>query len=328
MNDPSDWCYICGLVSARAERLMDKRAVLGVFEADSPEELKSRLRASLLFADAPPSDMPMDEVNKRFQQAVRGIAVSSPDVRIGDLFILDRVWEGFRAFAKSTPAEKGAVQSGRRTESADVTAELFRACWEGRVEDERMQPVADAAVALRAAAEGETDLAGMVDRVVDAHEAAAHEKTAHALGGEALEEWVAVLTRLRAGLTLFRAKRLGWDTQKFLEPWRAVGVDHPALADLATGKKEEWAGAWDRLGLPNAAGALNAADAPVELERRIDNRISGLAGGAKGMPFGTERVFAFLWALRNEATNLRMVLTAAACGIPAERVAAQMRAAG
>jgi len=44
------------------------------------------------------------------------------------------------------------------------------------------------------------------------------------------------------------------------------------------------------------------------------------------MAFGPEIVFAFLWALRAEAFNLRMVLSAADYGTPEERLVKQLRA--
>ena len=326
MIRPSDWCFICGLVSARAERLMDRRAVLGVLNAASSEERRNSLRASLLFADAPPSDASLDEVSDRFERAVRAIAHSAPDNRIGDLVLLDRPWQAFRSFARAKVGGRAEAPTGSRPPSANDLDAIFHECWEGRVDDPRLQPFADGAEAMRAAVAGETDVPGMVDRVADAHEAASLRRAAAALGSETLSDWIAILTRLRAGLVVTRAWALGWDVQKFAAPWQAAGMDQPELKELISAGSEQLPAAWDRLGLPNAAEALRAADPSATLARVIDDRITALAGEARGMPFGPERVFAFLWGLRREALNLSIALTAAVNGIPEDRAASELRA--
>jgi hypothetical protein len=119
----------------------------------------------------------------------------------------------------------------------------------------------------------------------------------------------------------------GWPASAFLADWQRFGFDDPALATLAEGERPEWPGALDRLGLPAAEDLLAEAEPAVRLARRIDARLGELASAAGGIPFGPERVFAFLWALRMEALHLRLVLTAAAFGIPEDRVVGEWRAA-
>jgi len=323
MSEQAEWCFICGLVSALEERLMDERAIMAVFEAGSEEDLKTRLRASLLFADAPSSDRPADEVEERFAAFARAVGEVSPDGGIADLFLLEGSWRRFRGYAKRALAQRSETRSTRGEKDTDAASELFDALWSGRVEDPRMQFFADAATAL-ASAEGDEDTAGMVDRILDAHECAALRTVAAALDGEMLYEWVAAFTRMRAGLAVFRAREMGWDAQRILAPWRTVGFDEPALVELASNRKDDWPAAWDRLGLPEAARAPEG-DAAVWISRRIRRRMSALTEEAKGIPFGPEQVFAFLWSLREEATKLRVVLTAAACGMSEERVAEVIR---
>jgi len=140
-----------------------------------------------------------------------------------------------------------------------------------------------------------------------------------------LPGWIDLLTNLRAALAAFRATRLGWDAEKSLAPWLAAGFDNFFIFDLARAKPEDWLVIWDRLGLSIAADILNSEDAPAQIERAIDARMTAFGDEARGIPFGPEVVFAFLWALRNEALNLRIVLTARACGMDEARVAAQLR---
>jgi hypothetical protein len=312
-------------MSAQSSRLMEHRAILALAHVESPEEMQTGVRGSLLFADAAPTASPLDEVTGRFERTVRDLAERSPDGRIADLFLLEKMWEDFRTFAKSILAETKGGRPVERGETVDVMAEVFHACWEGMPPDERLQPFADAAAAIREVVAGESEIPGVVDRIVDAQEAAALKRTAHALSRGALAEWVDLWMCLRAGLALFRARRLGWDVEEYLRTWQAVGVDDPALADLALGGEDEGPAAWDRLGLPNVAKALQVEDAPVALAREIDDRITDISDEARGVPFGPECAFAFFWALRNETKNLRLALTAAACGIDEERVAAELR---
>lgn len=325
MTNPSQWCFISGLVSARTERLMDHRALLGLLEADSSEELRTRLRASLLFAERPPSDKPLDEVEERFEDTVQWIAGLSPDDRIGDLVLIGRQWEAFRTFVKDKLKREPESRQGKTAAKAEPADERFEEAWRCRAEDDRMEPFMKAAEEIQAAFEQQEDVAAWVDRLADAREAAALVATADALQCETLLDWVRVYAKLRVGSTLIRAGRIGWETEPLIEQWQAAGFDDPELLELAAADAAAWGPALEKLGLPHAARILSAPDATVALARKIDDHLANLAQGAKGTPFGPEVVFAFLWALRSEAINMKLVLSAAAFGIPRERVAEQLR---
>jgi len=326
MGRPEDWAFVSGWVSARAERLMDRRAILALLDAGGPEEVALRLRSSLLFAEA--SGVPLaDQADRGFAAIATEIAAMAPDRRIGDLFLMDRRWHRFREFAKAMLAGEGDALA-RRSARPSAETELLRECWEGRTEDERLRPFVRAAEAVRAAAAVE-DLPGLVDRVCDAHEASALVATAGMLDGERLFEWVTDWVRLRGALAFFRARRLGWNMAAVLEPWRAVGLDSPELMGVALGKDDELISAWERLGVAGArelvgAGPSGGDDVLVRLARRIESAIEGRIAQAQGIPFGPERVFEFLWRLRREATAVKIVLASLACGMPKEKAAADL----
>lgn len=325
MIDPSEWCFISGLVSAQSERLMDRRTLLGLLEADSPEELRGRLRASLLFTESPPSGNPLDDIEARLEEVVERIAALSPDDRIADLVLMSRRWEELRTFAKRKLQGASGTQPGKPAAKPGPADELLEAAWRGRVEDTRMKPFVEAAEEIQSASEQQEDVPGWVDRLVDAREAATLVAVAAELGGKALTDWVRTYANLCAGLALIRARRIGWEVEPFWEQWKAVGFDDPDLAELAGADETAWPRSLEKLGLPDAARVLSAPDPTVALARRMDDQLANLASAAKGMPFGPELVFAFLWALRSEAVNMKLVLAAAAFGIPEERVAAELR---
>jgi len=325
--DRQSWTYVSGLVSAQWERLMERRDLLAFTGIDSPEERSARLRSSLLFADAPPGGNLVDEVEEAFCAYVQRIAAVSPDDRIADLFLLERDWEEFRRFAKSVMLQETEPRRELRDGGA---AELspVEAAWRGDVEEERFTPFAEAAGRIASDCPREGDRAGWIDHVADAYAAASLIRTAARLRAEDLLDWVRTWATLRAALALIRARRLSWDAAALWTHWQAAGFDDPALAELAAGAEAEWPSALDKLGMGTAGTALTDLTEPdmtVRLAQQIDDRVTQLASASSGIPFGPERVFAFLWALRSEALNLRLALTAAEFGIPEKRLASALR---
>jgi len=321
--DRASWCYVCGLIGAQWDRLMQVRDLLGLVKVESEEERRQRIRLSLLFGETAPVGNPMEQIEQAFRDVVCRTARISPDSRIGDLFLLGQDWHGFRRFAKSAMLEQSAV-GAKQAEPAE-SDERFTMCWNDRIEDERDRPFAEAAEHIRSKLPAEGDRAGWIDAAMDAHEAASLVRAAASLESDALLNWVQTWMNLRGALSLIRARRTGWETAGLLAQWQAVGFDDPALAEVASENEAEWPIALGKLGLPTAAAVLAEPEATVRLAREIENRVSVLASESTGMPFGPERVFAFLWALRAEAINLRLALSAATFGLPEDRVGQELR---
>lgn len=319
--DRQNWTYVSGLVSAQWDRFMGRREILAVLGAGSAEDRRTQLRASVLFPDVPLPGNLAEQVEDAFCSCVRGVAALAPDDRIADLFLLEHDWETFRAGAKLQVRGGGRSAQARPADAPD--ASRFDSCWRGNVEDERLMPFAEAARRITSGCPTEGDKAGWIDGLVDACEAASLMRAATGLGSDDLLDWIRTWANLRAGLSLIRARRMGWEAEPLLGHWQEAGFDDPALADLATGAESAWPSAMDRLGLPVAGGVLAAQDATTRLATAIDNRLGQLASAALGIPFGPERVFAFLWAARAEALNLKLALSAAEFGIPEQRITAE-----
>ena len=319
--DRASWCYICGMISAQWDRLLDEHAFRELIKTDPEKERYQRLRSSLLFGETDLGDRPIGQIERAFADTVSRTAEMSPDNRIADLFLQELDWHDFRQFAKSVMLKKTVAGQSEPAESD----ERFTLCWNGRPEDERDMAFAEAARHIAAELPAEGDRAGWIDAAVDAHEAAALLRSAACLDSEQVANWVRTWVNLRAGLSLIRARRIGWEVSDILLHWQSVGFDEPALADLASGRETEWPGALRNLGLSDTEAALAKTETTLQLARLIDNCITTLASESKGIPFGPERVFAFLWALRLEAINLRLAISATAFGARLEGLAEELR---
>ena len=326
--DRASWCYICGLISAQSERLLQRSDYLSILSADREQDRWARLRSSLVFGDMPPESIAAGRIEDAFAATVRRLSSLAPDRRVADLFLLEREWEKFRKYLKARfiqPAATAAQGAGPPHDDTGEEDRFARWC-NGEVEEETSKkPFARAAERVAAELPDTGDAAGWIDHVADECEAASLVRSAGALESEPLLDWVVTWAHLRAALSFIRAQRIGWEPAEMLPHWQVAGFDAPALADLASGDEAHWAGALRRLGLPLSEDALRGPDPTVSLARCIDERISGLTGESRGMPFGPEPVFAFFWALRMEAINLRLALSAATYGMPEQRLLKELR---
>lgn len=323
--DRASWSYISGRVTVLTDRLLDRRTLLGLFEAADADERRGRLRASLLYEDAVPGERPAEEIEDRFATVARQLAGQSPDGRIARFFLLAAEWTSFRRFAKAALLGKAPTRRGPDQE-ADPREEIYRELLRGEAPAPEWQRFAQAGAAMAALARRPEDAAGAMDLAADAAEAGSMLDAARECESEELTTWVREWLTLRAALVLLRARRNGWDMAPCLEKWVAAGFNDPALKDLALGDEAACAAGTAHLGL-KTAGARTGGAPLSELARAIDDRMTEMLRGTAGIPFGPERVFAFLWALRNEATNLRTVLMAAESGMARERVELELRAA-
>jgi len=321
--DRAAWSFICGRLVAQEDRLLGRSDFIGVLRAGSSEERQTRLRASLLFAEGPPPADAAEAVEAALVRRAREIGALSPDERIADLVLLEREWDAFREAAKKAMLSEN---SGTAVPGRDDEGGLFAASLSDANTDERAAVFRPAAETIRTRLPREGDRAGWIDGIVDGYAMASLVAAAEQLGSRELASWARTRALLVAALSLIRARRLAWPADELHEAWSVAGLDEPSLADVARGDESGWPAALDRLGLPYAERALGEDEPAVRLALMIDDRITELASAARGMAFGPEIVFAFLWALRAEALNLRLVLSAAEYGTPEERLVGQLRA--
>jgi hypothetical protein len=318
----TEWSYISGLVTVLSDRLIDRRTLLGLLDAADAEERRGRLRGSYLYEDTVPGERPGEEIDVRFAQAVEEIAKQSPDPRIARIFLLEREWTTYRRFVKRELTEKH--QPGEASKASGPRDELYRSLLIGEAPEPEWRRFAAVGDVMADRAKKEKDPRGEMDRAADAAEAASILDAAKDLGSELLTHWTRTWMNLRAATALIRARLNGWDAEAYYHDWREFGFDEPALADLAHESESAWPGALMRIGM-KSSDADTAKESPALLAHRVNDCVTEMLKDAAGIPFGPERVFAFLWLLRNEATNLRIVLSAAESGMPKELVEKELR---
>lgn len=326
MIDRGQWAYVSGLVSAFQDRLLDRRALLALRRPADAAELQTRLRQSLLFSDGGIGPQPAEQVTERFEAFVRQICDASPDGRIGDFFLLSREWQIYRDIAKRavlTDARGIGVASDIPTEEEMRFLPLFRRDKSALGDD----PFSAATRHILSNLPQGEDRLGRLDLMVDAFEAAALRRSVAALGSDELSEWIGQWIRLKAAQTILRCRRHEWDCASFGEDWRAAGFDDVPLDGLLRGTTTDDVYLLSQLGLRDADSLLNEPDFVVAMTRRVDDLLTRRLSEASGIPFGPERVFAFLWNLRNEAVNLKLILAGAVYDIPDERIEHELRAA-
>jgi len=312
--DRAKWCFICGRVTAQRVRLLDRRAVLAIAQAPTVEDRRARLRSSLLFSETPPGERPFEEVEERFAGLARETGALSPDARVAALLEQGSAWTAAREAIRA----EAAARLGVSARSGSAPPKGVR----GDADAIRESPeFAEARYRVLDGSSPSDEAESRGDRILDAYEAAALLRVARDAGGDPLGGWVAAWVRLRGALAFVRARTLGWNLPEMWREWRAAGVDFPALGDLALGDEATRGAALNSLGLfPPSENANIAA-----LERRVDERMTEVVSAARGEPFGPEVVFAFLWALRIEALNLRIALAAAESGMSERRMAEELR---
>lgn len=319
--DRASWTFVSGYVSAMAGRLMDRRSLMALVQAQTGESIVARLRVSLLFANAQPGERPLDEVESRFRDVARSIVAMCPHRCMETIFLSSHDWRAFRSVGRLRLS--GGDSTALRADAK--AAEAFEAALCGDTGGSRAYGFAVAGVRIASKASGAA-AAAAVDRVCDPYEIAGAVLAARESGSGELARWIETWAGLRAALSLVRARLQDWEMDELYAEWRAAGFGADALNEIAFGAKAGWAPALVRLGLPTAAEALASHAPAASLARMIDDQVTELARGAEGVAFGPEKVFAFLWALKMEAMNLRIVLAAAEAGMPEERFAPELRA--
>ena len=318
------WTYVSGLASALDTRLLSHRAALELAAAEGLREAAARVRQTLMFAGLPDTDDPfaiLDAMQDAYAAVVRRIAEASPSRALGELFLLPIEWEAFRAFLreKALGLERLMVPGAATPEGAGEQ------CWAGRAAEPGLEPFAEAAAAIRAAGSAEERTTQLVEGVTHVFEAQQLRQTARELGSPRVAAWVEGWLNLRLALALLRCRANQWAGILDPEAFEGLGEARQALLALAGGEeRRDWRPAFAALGLAAAQGVADD-DAPATIERLIDDWMTAAAHAGRAEAFGPEPVFAFLWALRVEALNLRTILAGVAVGLPSEAIAAEVR---
>ena len=323
--DPAAWTYASGLVRALEGQLLTYQATVDLLASAGLADLLTRLRQTLLFAELEETDQPFelaDRMDACYAAVVRQIAAACPDRAVADLFLRRIEWRAFRAWLRTQ-----ALGTAPRTVAGAIVPEaVWEQCWSGSQAEPAFAAFARAAAAIRGDMPRERRDQRLVAELTQLHEARDLAAIARRTGSARIAEWFVASLRLRLALALLRCRLNGWPHIRTADAVDDLGVAKDQILALVSPAHGEWRGVFARLGLPAALDVPDdgASPAPV-LERLIDDAATERAREARGIPFGPEPVFAFLWALRTEAVNLRLVAVGLAAGLPRDAIVPDIR---
>jgi hypothetical protein len=166
----------------------------------------------------------------------------------------------------------------------------------------------------------------LVDGITHIYEARDAERLVQQIGNPTVAAWFETWLKQRLALAVLRCRFNEWGHVRAADALDDLGVEKQDIMTLVEPERRDWRGAFVKLGLDAAQEVAQQEPMPaVVLERLIDDAMTELTHAGRGVPFGPEPVCAFLWGLRCEALNLRLVVAGVAAGMPRDAIAEDIR---
>ncbi len=300
------WAFISGATAVAETRLLTDDELIDLVGLPSLDAVFQRLKQveTYVHLAMPAShDDATRAVEAEFLRLAKRYASETPDARVADAVMLGRRFGDVRAFARERlfPEEK------RRHPPTLLTEEELESLWSGAFD--ARPGLAPAVARVRAALEKSADGKALVDLLFDREELLALGEAVRALGAPMLDGWVALAVRLRAGLTVVRARLAGEDPERLAAVFLAPPIADDWLLALAEDDVSRLGETFAR-GCPGAPGetaALSRASV-ARLARLVDDRLMDTLRDVKCVTYGPERAFGYLWALNTENLNLRFIV--------------------
>ena len=324
-RDPAAWTYASGLASALGARLLSHQATLDLRAADNLDDLLARVRQTLLLADIAETTQPFDlaeSIDTCYAATVRQFAKACPTPTLANAFLLPIEWQSFRAYLRA----EALGQDRTAVPGAALPDDLWAQCWNM---PDLVEPPFDffaaAAQNLRGKMPREERDERLVDEITLIYETRHIAHTARSLASAPVAEWLTTSLQLRLALALIRCTINQWGHVRYADALDDFGVSKQDIMALATPGRTDWRTPLLHLGLAAAANIDDEPALATLLERLIDDHVTDLVQAARGVPFGPEPIAAFLWALRIEALNLKLIVTGVAAGLDRQAIAADVR---
>jgi len=300
------WCFVSGVTAVAETRLLTDDELLDLVGLPSLDAVFQRLKQVETYVHLAMPESPDDAtraVEAEFLRLVKRYASETPDARVADAVLLSRRFGDARAFAR----EKLFPEEKPRRPPTLLTEEELESLWNGSFD--ARPGLAPAVARVRAAVEKSADAKTLVDLLFDREELLALGEAVRALGAPMLDGWVALAVRLRAALTVGRARLAGEDPERLATVFLAPPIADDWLLALAGDDLS-------RLGETFARGCPGAPGETTPLSRAglgrlaplVDDRLTATLREAKCVPYGPERAFGYLWALNTENLNLRLIV--------------------
>ncbi len=321
--EPASWTYASGLASALEGRLLTLGATRDLLATPRLDELVSRIRQTLLFAEMEESASPFalaESMDACLADFVAGIRDACPSPAVAELFQRPLEWRAFRAYLRVQALER----EPQAIPGARVPEEQWQQCWSGSDVEPQFQRFAAAASHVEAAMPREERDQRLVDEITFTYECRDLTELAEQTHSAWIREWVTTWLTLRLALALRRCRLNGWGHVRTADALDDFGVSRQDITALVSPEHQDWRRVFVALGLRELETAGSTTPPPA-IERMIDDAVTARVQAARGVPFGPEPVFAFLWAARTEALNLRIVAAGRGAGIEPDIIAEDLR---
>jgi len=306
---PETWAFLSGRVAAMESRLIRNDVIQRMAAIEQFNDVFLAV-SDTAYKDAFPIIEKLHEADSIitgvYSDRLAELARYSPQPEVVELFRIGDDFRSLKAFLKNKLAGLQLPVNGGRIPDA---------AWQRVLEDLKtdLPPFwYDATAIIRRECEAQPELAPQtIDLVLDSEQLARQVEIARIIGAPLIIEWASRRMIVRAIEVVWRAKTGGYDMARLRRLFLRGELDDPLLGGLAGLPLDQWA---ERL-RPTFLGpivddvfAQSGTGQVTRFARRADDLLLELVKKAKSVPFGPERIFGYLCALRTEVHNLRLIL--------------------
>ena len=331
IRDP--WTFVSGRAAvlegelctgALFARLLDARGPEGIFGALGETRLKGIFGAAEDLAKY--DERIADQLLRRIEQ-MREI---SPDPRVAELFLIRYDFLSLKAFLKERLAGLKPVPAREGTGGRSFCVHP-EGGWEGVwvMKEEGRGPFTEAVGKLHEilkrdeSAAPAIPAAQAIDLVLDGAYLGDLLARAEAIGSDLVLDHVGRRVRADAIQVIWRHKALGRPMERLFFNGRLRGEEYADFVKLDPGEYRRLLAAEYP---PAAVEAIWAGADPLgRFGAAVGAYLTGLLDEAKGVVFGPEKLYRYLWGLEAEAENLRLLVGGRLNGIEGSELRPRMR---
>jgi len=300
----ADWTYVSGILAVAETRLLTDDEFLDLLRQPDLKAALQRLKQVETYVHQP-EGVPDAEVKRALEQEYVRIACElarqSPDPTVCKMMLASYIFAEVRARVRQALSPEHAAEPPGLITDEQIDA-LSGGSIDGRLDFDAM------ADEVRTHIEQADDPAAAMDLLIDREELVYMLEQARRIGSDFITQWTEEEGLMKAAVTIVRAQLAGESEDRLINVFLAPPLEYDWLIRLV---REDF----DRMDnvlmerLEATEGELITVSRKTlgEIARRTDDRVTHRLTDAKRVAFGPERVFGYLWALRTENLNLRLI---------------------
>ena len=300
----ADWTYISGVTAVAETRLLTDDEYLDLLRQPTLAAMLQRLKQLATYVDMPAPEAPEQAtrlIEREYIRATCALARQSPDPIVCKGMLSSYIFAEVRALLRRDLFPTENTQPPGMLGESEIDA-LSGGSVDGRLDFRAM------ADRVRPTIEAHDDPTGMFDLLIDREEIVYLLDTIRCIGSDVLTPWLDEEGLLRAAVTLIRAQLAGVSENRLIDEFLAPPLDSNWLITLV---REDF----DRMDnvlmerFTKAEGEIITVSRHTvgRIAREADDRLTHRLTDARRVAFGPERLLGYLWALRIENLNLRLI---------------------